>query len=99
MSLTPEHTRIMEDEDETLAPPFVERRGWRFDRSVNLPTVLTAIGLIIAALSYIKQQEQRQALVEAAVVGLVKEDTRLDAKIDTTTTRIENKLDRVIERR
>lgn len=25
MSLTPEHTRIMEDEDETLAPPFVER--------------------------------------------------------------------------
>lgn len=99
MSLMPERTRIMEDDDEVLRPPFHERRGWSFDRSVNLPTVITVLGLIIAAISYIKQQEQRQALVEAAVVTLGKEDVRLESKIDTTTTRIENKLDRAIERR
>lgn len=97
MTPTPQKTPVLDVEDP--GGYFVERRGWRFDRSINLPTVLTVVGMLIAAFAYIKQQEQRTALVEAAVVGLVKEDVRLDAKIDTTTSRIENKLDRVIERR
>jgi CHASE1-domain containing sensor protein len=76
-----------------------ERRTWHFDKSVNVPTVLAFITMVAAALGYVVQQDQRQTKVEVRVEHheVQLKDLKVDIKGDLS--RLDAKLDRLIESR
>lgn len=76
-----------------------ERRKWHFDRSVNLPTVLAFITLVMAALGYITRQDQRQTRAEERIETVATQYRELKVDVKDALTRVDNKLDRLIENR
>lgn len=53
------------------------RRGWHFDKSVNLPFLLSLAIFCIGALAYIMEENKRTTKAEEKIVNLEKNDIQL----------------------
>ncbi len=81
------------------------RRKWHFDKSVNVPTVLAIITMLIGAFGYIMQQDQRQTRTEGRIDNLDRDHARTRAEVKElredlkgSMERVENKLDKLADR-
>lgn len=83
-----------------------DQGAWHIKREIQVGHILTTITLAAAAFFYISAIERRIALVEASVVAQKERDAMQDAnstqkfvEVSNQLGRVENKLDRLIERR
>lgn len=81
-------------------------KSWHIDKTVNLVDVFTMIVLCITAITYISKIEQRVAIVESQQAVQKDRDERQDkaleaslALIRDSVTKLEMKIDRLIETR
>ena len=89
---------IIPRKDDENSEIEIKKRGWRLDKSINLPFLL-ALGLAgMTGFGYVMTQDRRQTKSETRIENLEKrnDETKVDFKADLL--RIENKLDRLIEK-
>lgn len=86
--------------------PKVDNRRWHIDKSFNLPFFLSLILCGIAIMGYLSEQKEGQKVLQVKVdkneeeIKTLKTDVRSDLnRIENQQVRIENKLDRLIERK
>jgi cell division protein FtsL len=84
-------------------PP--ENGRWHFNREIHLGHIVTTTVMLVSVITYALKQEQRISLIEYQINEQVKRDDRQDAQYSLAThdmadrlDKIENKLDRIIER-
>lgn len=87
--------------------------GWHLKREISLGHLLTTVTIAVAGLGYVMQNEKNHAThaarldaLQAIVLELKASDLRQDGKMDSVVSRIEvqiqrldDKLDRVLQRR
>lgn len=90
--------------NEPVAPLMPAR--WRFDKRIGLDVIISFIALGGSLLAWARYQELHQAKTETRVEALEKADERIQSEAQRSKdeqmkqlTRIEDKLDRVIESR
>lgn len=82
------------------------KETWHIKREVQLGHLLTTLTIVVAAVLYIGRIDQRIALLEAARIAQAERDQRQDVDVSEKLRavrdqldRVEQKLDRLIERR
>ena len=79
--------------------------SWSFDKRVGLDTIIAFILLLGTGIAYVMSQDQRTTKTEQRLEFAEKTDVRHDAEIrelktdiNTKLDRLEQKLDRLVER-
>ena len=82
-----------------------DRRSWHIDKRISLDVVLATSAILMAGLSYVLHQDTRVTKVEDRAANLELADLRIEKSVGTQKddlslkmNRIEEKLDRLIER-
>lgn len=80
--------------------------GWHIKKEIQLGHLLTTLTIAVSVLAYVGKLEQRIALIEAQVATQRDRDDRQDrttaesmSLLRAQLERMENKLDRVLERK
>jgi len=75
-----------------------DRRKWHFDRSINVPTVIAIVTMLLGAFGYIMQQNQRATRSEARIDTLDRDVQEVKGDIKSGLQRMENKIDKINDR-
>lgn len=83
-----------------------EELGWHIKKEIQLGHLLTTLTIAVSVILYVSKLEQRIALIEAQVLTQRDRDDRQDkttaesmSLLRAQLERMENKLDRVLERK
>lgn len=83
-----------------------EEAGWHIKKEIQLGHLLTTLTIAVSVVLYVSKLEQRIALIEAQVSAQRDRDDRQDkttaeamSLLRAQLERMENKLDRVLERK
>jgi len=83
-----------------------DRRGWHLERSIGLDVVIAFLALMFSGLAYVIHEDTRVTKVEDRATALEQADIRIEKSVGVQkddlvrkVDRIEEKLDRLMERR
>ena len=81
------------------------RRGWHFDRTVNIPTMITAVTLTVYFGLYLTNMDKQQALMQLQILNQQKQMEQMGSilgegniPLRRDVDRIQNELEKVNEK-
>ena len=72
-----------------------DRRGWHLEKSINLPALLTLLGIIAGGIAYVQHQDTRVTKVEDRATALESADVRIESAVRVQKDDLVKKVDRI----